>query len=117
MAEKPDKDFGKGGDAAVEAEPFAPDAAKRKIVQILHEGTTVFSEHLLRDIERNRRGVTHQDVLHILQTGEIISAPVWDDEGRNWKYKVEGLDLEDEELRAITIIIEEQFCLFIVTAY
>ncbi len=117
MPQKPDKDIGKGGNASVRAEPFAPDVAKRKIVQILHEGNTVFSEHLLRDIERNRRGVTHQDVLYVLQTGEIISAPEWDEEGRNWKYKVEGIDLEDEELRAIAIIIEEQFCLFIVTAY
>jgi hypothetical protein len=86
-------------------------------VQILREGNTVFSDHLLRDIARNRRGVTHQDVLHVLQTGEIISAPEWDDRSRKWKYKVEGIDLEEEELRAITIIIEEQFCLFIVTAY
>jgi hypothetical protein len=86
-------------------------------VQILRDGSTAFSAHLLRDIARNRRGVTHQDVLYLLQTGEIISAPEWDEDHRNWKYKVEGIDLEDEELCAITIIIEEQFCLFIVTAY
>ena len=117
MPEKADKELGKGKETSARREPYALDEAKRKIVQILREGSTVFSEHLLKDIARNRRGVTHQDVLHVLQTGEIITAPVWDDEHRNWKYKVEGIDLEEEELRAITIIIDEQFCLFVVTAY
>lgn len=117
MPEKADTNVGKGKGASVRPEPYKPDDAKRKIVQILREGSTVFSEHLLRDIARNRRGVTHQDVLHVLQTGEIISAPEWDEDSRKWKYKLEGIDLEDEDLRAITIIIDEQFCLFIVTAY
>ena len=117
MPEKAGNEIGKGKEASVPAAPYTPDEAERKIVQILREGSTIFSDHLLRDIARNRRGITHQDVLHVLQTGQIISAPRWDEVQRNWKYKVEGIDLEDEELRAITIIIEEQFCLFIVTAY
>ena len=117
MPEKADHEAGKGEEASVRTKEYAPDEAKRKIVQILREGNTVFSDHLLRDIARNRRGVTHQDVLYVLQNGEIILAPEWEEDNRNWKYKVEGIDLEGEELRAITIIIEEQFCLFIVTAY
>ena len=56
--------------------------------------------------------------MFVLQNGEIISPPEWGDKHRNWKYKVEGTDLEEEEeLRAITIIIEERFTIFIVTAY
>jgi hypothetical protein len=108
---------GKGKDRHVRPPPYKRDEAKRKIVQILREGSTVFSEHLIRDIQRNRRGVSQQDVLHVLQTGEIIADAVWDEAHDNWKYRVEGLDLEDEELRAITIIIDEQFCVFVVTAF
>jgi len=114
MPKKADSEVGEG---SVRSDPFKPDEAKRKIVQILREGSTVFSEHLNRDIVRNRRGVSHQDVLYVLQTGEIIAEPEWDETHENWKYKVEGIDLENDELRAITIIIEERFCLFIVTAY
>jgi hypothetical protein len=96
---------------------FTADVAKRKILLILREGDTFFSQHLLDDIATGRHGVSHQDVLHVLKTGEILSEPVWDEIQRNWKYKIEGTDLEEEELRAITIIIEERFSLFIVTAY
>lgn len=117
MSKKAASEADKGKKVSARSKPYGPDEAKRKIVQILREGNTVFSEHLLKDIARNRRGVTHQDVLYVLQNGEIISAPVWDENNQNWKYKVEGVDLEDEDLRAITIIIDEQFCLFIVTAY
>lgn len=97
---------------------FTPDVAKRKILLILRDGDTSFSQHLLDDIRTGRHGVSHQDVLHVLQNGEILSEPEWDETHQNWKYKVEGTDLEEEEeLRAITIIIEERFSLFIVTAF
>ena len=97
---------------------FSPDEAIRKIRLTLRDGDTIFSRHLLDDIRTGRHGVSHQDVLHVLRSGEIISPPVWDEEHRNWKYEVEGTDLEDEEeLRAITVIIEERFTIFIVTAY
>lgn len=97
---------------------FAPDVAKRKILLILRDGDTFFSQHLLDDIRSGRHGVSHQDVLHVLKTGEILTEPEWDETQQNWKYKVEGTDLEEEEeLRAITIIIEERFSLFIVTAF
>lgn len=99
-------------------EPFTLDVAKRKIRLILRDGDTFFSQHLLDDIRTGRHGVSHQDVLHVLKTGEILTEALWDETQRNWKYKVEGTDLEEEEeLRAITIIIEERFSLFIVTAF
>ena len=118
MRQKKDSEIGKAGDKENRTAHFSPDEAKRRIRQILREGDTILSDHLLRDIASGRHGVSHQDVLFVLQSGEIISPPEWDDTQRNWKYKVEGTDLEeDEELRAITIIIEERFSIFIVTAY
>lgn len=117
MPEEKDSEIEKD-DQASRSVVFTPDVAKRKILLILRDGETFFSRHLLDDIRTGRHGVTHQDVLHVLQTGEILSEPEWDETHQNWKYKVEGMDLEEEEeLRAITIIIEEHFSLFIVTAY
>ena len=83
----------------------------------MSDGETVFSKHVRDDVASGRHGTTYQDILHVLQFGEVISDPEWDEAHGNWKYKVEGLDLENEELRVITIIIEEQFRIFIVTAY
>lgn len=118
MPQKKDSEIGKEGDRQSRPSHFSPDEAKRKIRQILREGDTILSDHLLKDIQTGWHGVSQQDVLYVLQSGEIISPPEWDDAHRNWKYKVEGTDLEaEEELRAITIIIEERFSIFIVTAY
>ena len=83
----------------------------------MRDGETVFSKHVHDDVASGRHGTTYQDILHVLQFGEVRSDPEWDAKHGNWKYKVEGLDLEDEQLRVITIIIEEQFRIFIVTAY
>lgn len=116
MPKKHDAEIEKDGEE-MRPSAFTPDEAIRKIRQILREGETAFSRHLLDDIGSGRHGVTHQDVIHVLCSGEIISPPEWDKNHRNWKYKVEGTDLEEEELRAITIIIEERFSIFIVTAY
>jgi hypothetical protein len=116
MRRKKDSEIEKD-DEEIRPSPFTPDEAKRKIRLVLREGDTIFSNHLLRDIASSRHGVSHQDVLYVLQNGDIISPPEWDETHRSWKYKVEGADLEDEELRAITIIIEERFSIFIVTAY
>ena len=100
-----------------QGEPLSADEAKKRIVLTLREGETIFSDHVRRGVASGRHGTTFQDILHVLQNGEIIQQPAWDEVHCNWKYKVEGADLEDEDLRVITIIIEERFRLFIVTAY
>ena len=117
MPTKKDSEIEKDGQSS-RPDPITPDIAKRKILLILHDGDISFSQHLLDDIRTGRHGVSHQDVLHVLQNGEILSLPEWDETYQNWNYKVEGTDLEeDEELRAITIILEERFSLFIITAF
>ena len=116
MPKKKDAEIEKDGEE-MRPSAFTPDEAIRRIRLILRDGKTIRSDHLIKDMASGRHGVSEQDLLHVLQTGEIISSPEWDENQRNWKYKVEGTDLEDEELRAITIIIEERFSIFIVTAY
>ena len=55
--------------------------------------------------------------MNTLPTGEIRRAPEWGDDHSNWKYRVEGVDMDGDDLAAITIIIEADHALFIVTVF
>ena len=93
-----------------------PDEAKQKILLILDQGTVELSFHCRRD-SMPKRGVTMFDLVNSLKTGEIRREPEWDDEYSNWKYRVEGEDIDGDELIAITLIIEADFTLYIVTVF
>lgn len=97
--------------------PYPKEEAKLRIRLILREGETVYSRHLKDDIRSGRHGADFNDILHVLTTGDVVRDPVWDECHRQWKYNVEGRDLEDEDLRVITVIIDEDFRIFLVTAY
>lgn len=62
-----------------------------------------------------KRHVTMNDIVSVLQTGEIIREPQWDEENDCWRYVVEGVDLDDDELRAVTVFIDKNLMLYIVT--
>ena len=90
--------------------------AKAKIALILDEGTVELSFHC-RSESMRKRGVTMLDIVTTLKAGEIRRAPEWDDVYSNWKYRVEGEDIEGDELTAITLIIETDMQLYIVTVF
>ena len=94
---------------------LTPIEAKRKIILILREGNFVPLPHCREAMVK--RDVSGQDLLHLLQHGDIISPPEWDDKHLNWRYKVEGVDLEGDDLRAITVIIETNLTLLVVTVF
>jgi len=64
-----------------------------------------------------RRGASALDVTHALENGEIVGSPEWDDIYSNWKYRVEGKDTDGEDLTSITVIIEANATLRIVTVF
>ena len=90
--------------------------AKRIILLILEEGTIEVSFHC-RSQRMQERGVTMVDLVEALKNGEIKREPEWDEEQCNWKYRVEGEDTEGDELIAITLIIEADMELFIITVF
>ena len=96
--------------------PLIAEEAKKKIWLILEEGTVELSFHC-RYESMPKRGVTMFDILAALKSGEIRRAPEWDDEHGDWKYRVEGEDIEGDELTAITLIIETDMQLLIVTVF
>jgi hypothetical protein len=97
-------------------EKLNPDEAKRKITLFLREGKVVPSQHCRKESMR-KRGVTIDDILSVLQTGEIIREPQWDEDNGCWKYIVEGVDLDEDELRAVTVFFDENLTLYIVTVF
>ena len=95
---------------------LTPDEAKRKITLFLDEGTVEPSFHCRQESMR-KRNVSMPDVVKALETGEVIKEPEWDDNFQNWKYRVEGVDTEGDELTAVTIIFDVNMTLFIVTVF
>lgn len=96
--------------------PLSPDEAKRKISLILDEGIFELSLHCKRD-SMPKRNVSTQDVLNALKTGQIIREPEWDAGYENWKYRVEGVDTEGDDLIAITVIFDSEMSLLVVTVF
>ena len=60
----------------------------------------------------NTRNFTDQDVIHILETGNITSKEYNGIQG-NWKYKVSGNDIDGDEGIIVTAILTSQSQLII----
>ena len=95
---------------------LSPLEATRKIRLTLEEGTTDYSRHCWHE-RMPERNVSTLDVEHVLGKGQVIREAEWDSDYCNWKYRVEGTDIEGEELTAITVIFEEDFSLLVVTVF
>jgi hypothetical protein len=57
------------------------------------------------------------DIAHVLEKGQIIRQAEWEPDHQNWKYRVEGTDIEGDELTAITVVFEADLSLSIVTVF
>ena len=95
---------------------LSPPEATRKIRRILEEGTIDYSGHCWRE-RMPERNVSTLDVEHLLGKGQVIREAEWDFNSCNWKYRVEGTDIEGDELTAITVIFEQDFSLLVVTVF
>jgi hypothetical protein len=95
---------------------LSADEAKQRILFILDEGIVEPSAHCLYE-SMQQRGVSMTDIRHALMTGEIRRPPEWGDDHDNWKYRVEGEDTDGDDLTAITVIIEANLTLRIITVF
>ena len=99
---------------------LSPEEAKRRIVFILKGGGSFIPLwHCYQRMgERGGiSGVSDRDVINVLLHGEIIREPEWDDNHNNWKYRVEGKDIEGDDLTAITVIVDETFAIKVITVF
>jgi len=55
--------------------------------------------------------------VNTLRNGQILREPEWDEEHQNWKYRVEGVDTEGDELTVITVIFTVDLTLYIITVF
>lgn len=95
---------------------LSADEAKRLILWILENGIVEPTNHC-RCESMPKRNVTMGDVEHVLIAGEIRREPEWEEKHGNWKYRVEGEDVDGDDLIAITVIIEEDATLLILTVF
>src|SRR5260370_36754167 len=94
---------------------LSPAEAKRKIQLILEDGTVDFSGRCRRRMRE--RSVDDLDVVHVLKEGEITREAEWDPEYDNWKYRIEGTDVEGDDLTAISVIFEADLSLLNITVF
>jgi len=63
------------------------------------------------------RGVDDLDIAHLLKNGQIIREAEWDCDYQNWKYRVEGTDIEGVDLVSILVIFEVDLSLLNLTVF
>jgi hypothetical protein len=95
---------------------LSPSEAKRIILQMIVDDCVVPTYHYNR-YRKNWRTAPLDDVINALETGQIKRKPEWDEEHQNWEYRVEGFDIEGDELIAITAIIESDWQVKIITVF
>lgn len=95
--------------------PLSADDAIEQIRRLLNEGYVIPSAHCKERLRQ--RNAAMQDVLHVLRHGAILRPAEWDDFHSNWKYRVEGTDIEGDELVVITVIIRADATLLIATIF
>lgn len=61
------------------------------------------------------RGYSDQDVIHVLETG-VVASTEFDGERKNWKYRVEGTDIDGVEGVVITAIVSD-YRLVVITVF
>jgi hypothetical protein len=97
-------------------QPLSPDEAKEKILLILTDGEIRPTFHC-RYESMPKRNVEDLDIRKALTIGEVQDKPEWEDSHQNWKYKVIGKDLDNDKLTVVTVIVESDFLLRIVTVW
>lgn len=66
-----------------------------------------------RAIERN---VTSRDIAHCLTMGRVTREPEWNERHQEWRYRIEGEDIEGVELTLI-VAFEDEETLAVVTVF
>ena len=95
---------------------LARDEVKRRLLLILDEGMLTYTWHCRHD-RMPERGVTTQDVEYVLETGAVSEDAEWCSTNQLWKYRIDGTDLEGEDLRAIFVVIESHLMVRVITIF
>ena len=89
---------------------------KRKLLVILEEGSVIYSWHCHEE-SMVARNVSAQDVEDLLENGHPSEDAEWSEKDGNWKYKIEGIDIEGDELSAIFVIFDSILTVRVITVF
>lgn len=88
--------------------------AQEKIREIAEIGSITSSCHI--DFDHPERGYTTEDIRFILKHGVVTREPKYDRKRQNWKYRVEGQDIDGDDSIAITVIVSHRE-LWVITVF
>ena len=95
--------------------PPSPAEALALIQRLLSEPDCLSLTHHLRQ-RSHERHVDVFDIRKVLETG-CVTAESWDENRRNWKYRVSGRDTEGDPLTIIVVLEESAGVIKVITAY
>ncbi len=81
--------------------PFSPEEAQRLIRERFDNRFTKIHYTAHARVQMAARKVETGDTHHVFRTGTISEQPEFDFVNENWKYRIEGKDLEGEDLALI----------------
>jgi len=96
-------------------EPLSPAEATAIIHEITRKGEIILSSHC-RNESMPKRNIDFQDILTVLLNGLVRRPPEFDEKHRQFKYRVEGVTVDEEETVVITVIMSLK-SIFVVTVY
>jgi len=88
-------------------EPLGPDKATKLIRDIVRYGTVELTRHCRKE-SMPERGISFQDLLAVLQNGEVKETPTFNIEYRQFRYRVEGTTIDGDNAIAVTVIINHR---------
>lgn len=86
------------------------DEARSIIREIISDGVLILSRHAKERMAE--RGYSLQDVVHILLHGEIVKKE-YKEKTKNWSYRIQGRDLENDEGAVVVAIIRRMSAIVI----
>lgn len=93
---------------------MTPVEVRAAIGWILTAGSVVPSVHCRRRMRERR--VFMQDIEFCLKRGEPAERAVWSEQYSDWKYRMDGLDIEGDPLTLI-VVFEIRSRLMVVTVF
>jgi hypothetical protein len=86
------------------------------VTRIVHYGTIWQTRHAGRD--RDYRNISDDDIQAMLLSDWVLErVPEWNDDHRNWKYRLLGKDIEGDELTLIVTVNTEEQTLAVITKF
>jgi hypothetical protein len=86
-------------------EPLSPDKATKLIRDIVRYGAVELTRRCRKE-SMPERSISFQDLLAVLQNGEVKDPPMFNIEYRQFRYRVEGTTIEGDDAIAVTVIID-----------